>query len=382
MPNKILILSATSGNGHVRAGDALEKAFRAMHPDVEVRHVDALQYASPFLRNLYAKTYIRMVNKAPTLLGWIYDETDRPWRAERRRLAFDRVNTLPLANYIDTFDPDLIVCTHFLPANIVSWLKAKNRIKGRHAVIVTDFDAHAMWLVRNYDYYFTAIEETREHLIKLGAAPEKVYVTGIPIDPIFAVHKDKIEARKKLGLNAEKPVIILSAGGFGVGRMHDILNGLADMEHPAQILAMCGKNKKLRNQVEDFANNLSHHASIDVLPVGYTTEMDDYMSASDLLVGKPGGLTTCEALAKGLLMVIVNPIPGQEERNSDHLLEEGAAIRCNNLPALAYKIDRLLADHTRMSAMRANVARLARPLAAHDIATILTTKTETARTFA
>jgi processive 1,2-diacylglycerol beta-glucosyltransferase len=371
MPKKILILSATSGAGHVRAGEALENAFRTLHPEAEIRHVDSLKYASPFLRNLYAKTYIRMVNNAPTLLGWIYNETDTPWRRERSRMAFDRVNTLPLANYIDDFDPDLIICTHFLPANIVSWLKGKKRITAKHAVIVTDMDVHAMWLVRNYDCYFTALEETREHLIKLGADEEKVHVTGIPIDPIFAMKRDKAEVRKKLKLNADKPVIMLSAGGFGVGPMQQILNGLADMEHPVQVLAMCGRNKKLRDQVEDFCNNLSHHAIIDVVPVGYTTEIDEYMSATDLLVGKPGGLTTSEALAKGLLMVIVNPIPGQEERNSDHLLEEGAAIRCNNLPALAYKVDRLLADVPRMAAMRANVDRLAHPNAARDIAAIL-----------
>jgi processive 1,2-diacylglycerol beta-glucosyltransferase len=371
MSKRILILSATSGNGHVRAGEALEKAFRAAHPDAEVQHVDALKYASPLLRQLYAKTYIRMVNNAPTALGWIYDQTDKPWRAENRRIAFDRVNTLPLLKFIRDFNPDLIVCTHFLPASIVSWAKSRKRLTARHAIIVTDMDVHAMWLVRHVDYYFTAMEETREHLIKLGAAPDKIHVTGIPIDPIFAVHKDKEAARKRLGLSADKPIIMLSAGGFGVGRMQDILNGLADMDHPAQVLAMCGKNEKLKLQVEDFANELPAAANIDIMPVGFTTEMDEYMSAADLLVGKPGGLTTSEALAKRLLMVVVNPIPGQEERNSDHLLEEGAAIRCNNLPALAYKIDRLLADSQRMEAMRANVDRIAHPHAAADIVNIL-----------
>jgi processive 1,2-diacylglycerol beta-glucosyltransferase len=371
MTKRILILSATSGNGHVRAGDALRKAFLEKYPGAEVQHIDALQYASPLLRSLYAKTYIRMVNQAPTLLGWIYDETDQPWRAERGRIAFDRVNTFPLARFITNYNPDLIVCTHFLPASIVSWLKARQRISTPHAVVVTDFDAHAMWLCRRVDYYFCAMEETRQLLIKLGAREDRVHVTGIPIDPAFALQKNKREARKRLGLAEDKCTIMLSAGGFGVGPMQDILNGLAEMQHPAQVLAMCGKNQKLRNQIEDFANSLTHYSHIDVIPVGYTDAMDDYMSASDFLVGKPGGLTTSEALAKGLLMVIVNPIPGQEERNADHLLEEGAAIRCNNLPALSYKIDRLLDSPARMEAMRANVTLLSRPRAAEHIAEIL-----------
>ena len=91
------------------------------------------------------------------------------------------------------------------------------------------------------------------------------------------------------------------------------------------------------------------------------------MSAADLIVGKPGGLTTSEAMAKNLIFVVVNPIPGQEERNSDHLLEKGCAIKCNNLPTLAYKIDSLLTDKKRFGQMRENVAKFARPHASRDI---------------
>lgn len=371
MLGKVLILSATSGNGHVRAAEALQKAFLQKNAAEEVVHVDALDYASPLLRNLYAKTYLRMVNNAPTLLGWIYDETDRPWRAERRRLAFDRINTLPLARYIQAYNPDTIICTHFMPAEIVSWLKAKKRINSQHAIVVTDFDMHSMWLCRRYDHYFTAMDETREHLIKLGADPAKVSVTGIPIDPVFSQNKDKSMLRSKLGLDHHKPVIMLSAGGFGVGRMEELLTALLEMKHGAQVLAMCGKNQQLLHQVQDFARSQSASTPVRIVPVGFTTEMDEYMTVSDLLVGKPGGLTTSEALAKELVMVIVNPIPGQEERNSDHLLEEGAAIRCNNLPALGFKIDRLLKEPERLETMQANVARLARPHAAHDIVDIL-----------
>ncbi len=371
MLNKVLVLSATSGNGHVRAAQAIEKAFIEKGGAKEVLHVDALEYASPFMRNLYAKTYLQMVNQAPTVLGWIYDETDEPWKAERRRMAFDRINTFPLARFIDNYDPDLIVCTHFMPASIVSWLKAKGRITTPQAIVVTDFDLHAMWMCRNYEHYFTALDETREHLIQLGAEPHRVSVTGIAIDPVFAQHKDAKEMRAKHGLSQDKAVIMLSAGGFGVGRMQDILNGLENMETPTQVLAMCGKNDKLKKEVADFAAGHKGKSNVEFVPVGFTNEMDEYMAASDLLIGKPGGLTTSEALAKGLVMVIVNPIPGQEERNSDHLLEEGAAIRCNNLPALSYKVDRLLAEPKRLAAIKQNVARLARPQAASHIVDIL-----------
>lgn len=366
MFSKVLILSASAGNGHVRAGQALEKAFRETGAAGAVRHVDALEYTSPVMRNLYSKTYIEMVNKAPTVLGWLYDVADVPWKAERRRLAFDRLNALPLVSYINDFKPELVISTHFMPAEIVSWLLCKGKIDTRQAIVVTDFDAHAMWLCRHYDHYFTALEETQCYLEKLGIDGQNVSLTGIPIDPVFARHKDKQEMRAKYSLSQDKTIIMLSAGGFGVGPMEELLLELIQIRHRVQVLAMCGRNEKLRVEVQEFADRLVRTSSVDLKAIGYTDKMDEYMSASDLIVGKPGGLTTCEALAKSLVFVVVNPIPGQEERNSDHLLEEGAAIRCNNLPTLAFKIDKLLDDREKLNSMRANATRLGRPNAAID----------------
>jgi processive 1,2-diacylglycerol beta-glucosyltransferase len=367
MFNKVLILSASAGNGHVRAGQALERAFKEVNAAQEVRHIDALDYSSPVMRNLYSKTYIDMVNKAPTVLGWLYDAADIPWRAERRRLAFDRLNALPLVRYINDYKPELIVSTHFMPAEIVSWLLCKNKIQTHQAVVVTDFDAHAMWLCRHCDQYFTAMEETRQHLERLGVPKGDISVTGIPIDPVFAMPKSKSEMRAKYQLSPDKTIIMLSAGGFGVGPIDELLHQMLGIKHPVQILAMCGRNEKMRIQVEELNSRLSKTSPVDIKAIGYTAQMDEYMSAADIIVGKPGGLTTSEALAKQLVFVVVNPIPGQEERNSDHLLEEGAAIRCNNLPTLAYKIDKLLDDPTRIAAIRNNAALLGRPNSSKDV---------------
>jgi processive 1,2-diacylglycerol beta-glucosyltransferase len=203
-------------------------------------------------------------------------------------------------------------------------------------------------------------------MVRLGIPESKVTATGIPIDPVFAETKDKTAMRTKLGLAADRTTILLSAGGFGVGPVEHIVTTLLELEHPAQVVAVCGRNAELKTRMERLAAK-SRSRRGTLVPVGYTTAMDEYMSAADVLVGKPGGLTTSEALAKGLLVVIVNPIPGQEERNSDHLLEEGAAIRCNNLPVLSFKIDRLLDDAARVARMKDAVRRLARPHAAHDV---------------
>ena len=368
MFKKVLILSASAGAGHLRAAEALERAFKEMNAAAEVRHVDTLDYTNKVFRHLHSKAYIEMVNKMPEVLGWLYDHLDKPWKNERRRLALDKLNARPFVKLLKEYRPDITVCTHFLPAEIISWLKAKERINFRQAIVVTDFDVHAMWLCRHYEHYFVALDETRLHLEKLGIPASKITVSGIPIDPVFNEQKDKREMRAKYGLTQDVTTILLSAGGFGVGPVENILRLLAtDLSSPAQVIALCGRNEKLKQRIDRLASDVPAERRLSIKAVGYTTAMDEYMAASDILLGKPGGLTTSEALAKNLIFVIVNPIPGQEERNSDHLLEEGVAIRCNNLPVLAHKIDRLLADPARMDAMRTNARRLARPDAAREV---------------
>jgi len=368
---RILILSASAGAGHIRAAQAIEKAIVQMRVAQEVRHLDTLDYTNKIFRHLYSKAYLDMVNSAPDVLGWLYDYLDQPWKNERRRLALDRLNTRPFVKLLEQYRPDITICTHFLPAEIISWLKAKKRLSSRQAIVVTDFDIHAMWLCHHYEQYFVALDETRIHLEKIGIPPEKITVSGIPIDPVFAKKKDKTLMRKKYGLKPNRTTILVSAGGFGVGSIENVIKSLLELKHETQIVAITGRNEELRQRLAAIASGPTARPHVDLTVVGYTTEMDEYMAAADFMLGKPGGLTTSEALAEGLILLIVNPIPGQEERNSDHLLEEGVAIRCNNLPVLAQKIDRLLDDQPRLAQMRENVRRMARPNAARDIVTKL-----------
>jgi processive 1,2-diacylglycerol beta-glucosyltransferase len=369
MLKKVLLLSASAGAGHVRAAEAIEQAFKQAKDaeNREVHHFDVLNYTNKLFRHLYSKAYIDLVNKAPEVPGWVYDKLDKPWKNERRRLALDKLNTRPFVKLLREYKPDLIVCTHFLPAEIVSWLKAKERLSSRQVIIVTDFDVHAMWLVHHFEHYFVALDEARVYLEALGIPPHKITVSGIPIDPVFALKKDKKEMRVKHGLAADRMTILLSAGGFGVGSVDALVNSLLSMQHRAQIVAICGRNEELKKRLTRVASRVQSDAPVLLKPFGYTREMDELMSASDLVLGKPGGLTTSEALAKGLVFAIVNPIPGQEERNSDHLLEGAAAIRCNNLPTLSYKLDKLLGDPQRFRSMQANALKMGHPNAARTI---------------
>jgi processive 1,2-diacylglycerol beta-glucosyltransferase len=309
---------------------------------------------------VYAKSYLAMIRAAPTALGWLYDALDKPFANERFARLMNKLNTSRFEKMLRQAKPDLAICTHFLPAEIISRLKEKKVLRCPQAVVVTDFDAHAMWLVRRYEHYFVALDETRAHLEKHGVKRDAISVSGIPIDPVFTASKGSRAMRLKHGLMPDRPTILLSAGGFGVGPVEKLMAALLELEHAAQVVAVCGKNAKLKASLEAQAARAGG-SRVAVKVLGYTHDMDELMSASDLIVGKPGGLTTSEALAKGLAFVIVNPIPGQEERNSDHLLEAGVAIRCNNPPTIAYKIDRLLGDAPRLAAMRAAARKFAHP---------------------
>lgn len=386
---RILILSASAGNGHVRAAEALARAFtiEAQNSGIpaEIRHIDALSKVSLPMRAVYSRAYIRMVNRAPSVLGWLYNHLDVPYKDEKRRLLVNRVNSLPLAKEIVEYNPDIIVCTHFLPADIASLLIKRHKIQSQLAVVVTDFDAHGMWLTRNVDKYYVAMSETKEHLVSLGVPEESITVSGIPIDPVFVQKKSTNISKASLGLSETAPTVLISAGGMGVGPVQELLESIKTWQenHPEEItstknnteisnrnsdiniIALCGKNNELKEKLQEESKAWKH---LNLHALGYVNNVQDYMALCDVVLGKPGGLTTCEALASGLAFIVFNPIPGQEERNSTHLLENGAAIRCNNLSTVGYKLQKLFNDPEKLAQLKLNAMAMSKPRAAQKIA--------------
>jgi len=366
--HRVLILSVSAGTGHIRAGEALAKAAAAHPATGEVLHVDALRYTNKMFRRFYGQFYIDLVKSAPTLLGWFYDSQDEPWKTEKMRLMLDRMNTGPLVRQIKKFKPDITICTHFLPAEILSHLIKHDKVDTQLSITITDYYAHAMWLSRLIHHYFVATEESRVQLENIGFPPESITVSGIPIDPVFCEPKDREMLRARQGLRNDIPMLLVSAGALGVSSAERIVEVLSDLTMPVQIVVICGKNEKLRQSVLDQLSQRPESAMhLDFKVLGYTTEMDEWMKSADLYIGKPGGLTTAEAMSCGLPMVIYQPIPGQEERNSDFLLENGAAVKCNQLATMAYKVDLLLKDPERMAKMRRRALGLSHPDSAKRI---------------
>ncbi len=366
---RILILSASAGAGHVRAADALLQSF-LRHPLMQnggvAEHWDTLSYTTRALRELYSRVYLKLVNQAPNVLGYMYEKTDTPWKNSTTR-TIEKFNARPFIKAVLNFQPDIVVCTHFTPASIVSDLYEKKKLPVSPAIVVTDLDCHAMWLVKNYQHYFVALGETAAYMGRLGIDESRIHVTGIPVDPVFSEAKGKPSARRALDLDPDLFTVLVSAGGFGVGPVEGLIRELLRLKHRAQIVAIAGRSESLKNKLIALAGTLPK-SSHRLVPIGFTKQMDEYMAAADILISKPGGLTTSEAMARGLPMCVANPIPGQEERNSDHLLELGAAIRCNNLLALAYKLDTLLDTPGKLAAMRAAAQSFGHPDAGQVIA--------------
>lgn len=360
---RVLIISTSAGTGHVKAAEALEKEF-ARDPRVEkVVHADALDFTNKLFRDFYSTLYTKLVRSAPEILGWVYRASDEPWKGETVRTQLDRLNTQKLVKFIQEFDPHITVCTHFMPAGIISHLMEKGDLHTHLSIVVTDFDCHAMWLSRLFHRYFVAIDETRAHLEALGLPAERITVSGIPIDPIFSTTLDRAATRVRYGLQPDRTTLLLSAGALGVGPTELIVERLKHLRNDVQTIVICGRSEEVMERVKLAVGERSDRFIV----LGYTDRMHELMKISDLFIGKPGGLTTSEALACGLPMAVFSPIPGQEERNSDHLLEKGAGIKCNELTTVPFKIDTLLDDPGRLARMRQAALALGRPDAARMV---------------
>ena len=347
---RVLILAAGVGHGHNRAGQALEKAFGADTRVEEVEFVDCLDYTNEVFRDIYSRYYIEAVKKAPTLWGWAFERTDVPWEERQFRHWFERVNARALVKKIKNFAPSVCVCTHFMPAVIVSKLLLKDKLCTHFSVVVTDYYVHATWLVELFCRYFVPHGEGVEQMKAVGFPAERILVSGIPIDPVFAECKDRDALFDKFGLDRERAVVLVSAGSVGKMSAAEMVGLFGGIKNDCTVVIICGRHEKLKAELEQIVKSHSGNPAFKI--VGFTHEMDEWMTAADLFIGKPGGLTTAECLAKGLPMVIWDPIPGQEVYNSVYLLENGAGVAPTSAATLGFKVDGILADKEKLSAMK------------------------------
>ena len=368
MPRRILVLSASVGAGHLRAAEAVEAAARELDPDAVVKHIDVLTLTNKLFRQLYGRAYLDLVNKLPHALGYFYDLMDQepsPSRkSDRLRQLVQKLNLGKFLHLLSTDAWDVVINTHFLPAEIIAGLKREGKFAAPQLTVVTDFESHRLWANEPCEHYFTATTEAALALRRWGVPPSATSITGIPVHPVFSRPENRAECRARQGLSADRPVILQLAGGFGVGPIEQIFCTILNVETPLELVIVCGKNTELKSQLDRCPVPPQHRAKV----LGFTDQMDELMCAADIVVSKPGGLTTSEILARGAALVIINPIPGQESRNSDYLLENGAAVKASGTATLAYKLGMLLENPERLARIKSNAARLGHPRAAYDVA--------------
>ena len=379
---KILITSVKAGAGHVKAAEALEAAFSLKYPYFTIRNVDLLDYSSYLARQFYGKTYIDVVKKLPELYGYLYKNYRGLQGLAGPRLMFDRLNAAAYLDLVDDFEPDAVITTHFIAAALAADYRDRKRKTFPVFVTITDYEIHPLWVIRTAEIerYSVAHEEMKNHLKLLGVPEERVIIAGIPINPRFVEKKDPTALKTKYGIKDTSPVVLLIAGSFGTTPIGDIIDQFKLIPSQFQLIVVCGKNKKLSEKIRAKQSNEPRIT----LVYEFVDFVDELMRVSDILISKPGGITTSESLAIGLPMLLVDPIPGQEEANVDYFLEKGVGLKARSPESLIFKLGDVLSHPERLQEMRENVTRIAKPQAAFTVADevvkILSEETETERT--
>ena len=351
----------------MKAALALERAMRARTDVEEVLCDDSLDHTNLLHRQFYSTLYSKLSTIMPEFLGWWYERSDDPWVADKSRLAIDLPQALPLINLVKDFRPDIILCTHFMPAGVISWLIGNGKLDAQLGVVVTDFHFHAFWITRAFNWYFVAQEEDKIHMEALGLPSDRIEITGIPVDPEFAMPVDASAVLLRHGLKPGRPTLLIAGGALGMSPASAVVRQILQLDRDFQAIIVCGRNEEMLAEISALVKDRPD----DFRVFGYTTEISDFMAVASILLSKPGGMTTAEALARGLPMVILDPIGGQEERNSDVLLECGAALKCTELTLITHKLRLLLDDPEKLQRMSNNARKLGRPNAAADIARIV-----------
>ena len=355
----------TTSSGHHRASCAIKQTISRLDPQASVVSIDAFQYTSRFVRWAIAYTYSSLIRHQPDVWEYLYDNPVVHRRIQQFRSLLHRYQASKLQRLLDTVRPDAIACTQAYPCGVVADFKKHHQLTIPLIGILTDYAPHLYWFHDTVDAYVVPSEQVKQRFLLKGVDPSKVKVLGIPIDLRFLETCDRASTALRFGLDPQQPVLLIMGGSGGFGQLRDIVLNLDTLPHPCQLVVIAGTNRSLVTWAQH--QRFRHR----VLVLGYTEEIPSLMDLATVLVSKPGGLTTSEALAKRLPLVIVNPIPGQEAYNARYLLSQGAAVQAGPPETVRQTVRDLLENPDRLEALRRRNAELAHPMAAWDIAKLL-----------
>lgn len=362
---KVLILYASAGHGHEKAAKALLEAYEHLYPEAQVRAVDALAHILPGVGPFYRQVYYLQVKHAPFLWGGFYFGLDHaPVYALVRHLR-RFVNGLlgsPLHRFIERENADTIITTHFLSTEVAGSLKRRGRIRSRIYTVVTDYLPHWIWTDGAVDGYFVATDETKRELACRDVPENRIHVHGIPVLRKFLTKHDSHEMDLKLGIREKLFTVLVTSGGAGIGDTQAIVKGILSLKKPVQVLVVCGTNKALFMALSGMAQE---NRLLKVF--GFVSNMDELMEASDLVVGKGGGLTVTESFVKGKPVILFRSVPGQESRNADFVARHAAGFATDSIEEVVRIVSRLHDEPGQIQALRDEVRLIAKPNAAFEI---------------
>lgn len=368
MSKRILLMYISEVSGHKQATVAVEKSIKNIDPRAEVLNINAFNYTNPISEKIINKLYLGVIKRTPKIWEYLYDNPAVVEKTRNIKEMIHRFNAPKLKALFDKFQPQAVACSQAFPCGMAAYFKQAYNTELPLVGIVTDYTAHSYWVYENVDYYVVPSGNISRQLIKKGVKEEKIKVLGIPIEPKFSrPQNNKEEIKGRLGLEPEIPIVLIMGGGQGLGPIGKIIKALDKLERPVQMAVVCGTNKKLYEKLSGKKDKFKNK----VIILGFADNIEQLMDISELVITKPGGITTAEALAKGLPMVIVKPIPGQEESNTQYLLDNGVAIKIDDIDELAGCISGLLAGPSRLSAMSASARSIGKPNSSEDIARLL-----------
>lgn len=369
---KVMIFTvASAGNGHNKTAENIKKYLNKNYKDAEVQIVDTLNDINPIIDKVFIGSYLKTIKSVPTVYKSIYKLSNDNSSILNITEFFYKLFSNKIKEMINTFNPDVILCTHPFSAEIISVLKGTNHINAKTFVILTDYSIHSIWLYDNIDYYIIAEEDLKEELISRGIEENKIYPYGIPVDIKFSMPLNKNIIKEKYHIDKDKPVIVLMGGGLGIGRIKENFKSILLGNIDCKIVVCCGSNKKLKKSLEYINSGIVENKA-DIL--GFTENIDELLSIADVVITKPGGITISECLIKQVPMIITSAIPGQEEENADYLLNCGIAVRVKKDKDLIPKIKEILYNKKRISYIKEMEKDKSKPDALKNICDLIYNK--------
>ena len=368
---KVLIFYASYGGGHLSAAKSIKQYIDENFEDVQTNMIDCVKYVNKSFEKVTTAAYREMAKKAPWAWEKVYYKSQDGLLAKVSSDS-NKIMAVKMAKLFREYKPDVVISTHPFGSQMTAYLKKKNKTNCVLATVLTDFISHDQWLIGSefHDYYFVATEEMKQEVINSGVDENKIYITGIPVSKRFLQSYNKDEIYKSFDLVPNKKTVLFFAGGeYGLGkdRTISILDTLTTF-NDIQVIAIAGKNAKIKKAFEEIVDKNNKNDSIKVLP--FTDKVPELMNIADLVITKPGGLTVSESLVSSLPLLLINPIPGQEEKNAEYLEDRGAAIWIRKSSDPKDIIDSVLSNEKRLNYMKENSIKLAKKNSTEDICKI------------